>query len=719
MGIQGLLPQLKPIQNPVTLHRYEGQTLAIDGYAWLHRAACSCACELAMNKPTDKYLQFFIKRFAMLKTFNIRPFLVFDGANIPVKKDTETKRREKRVESKAIAERLWKSGEKSNAMDFFQKCVDITPEMAKCVIDYCRNNALAYIVAPYEADSQMVYLEKMGMVDGILSEDSDLLVFGCKKLITKLNDYGECIEIDSADFKKLPRKFPLGQLSQANFRTLVCLSGCDYTNGIAKVGILTAMKLVQRLNSMEKILLQIQREGKLSVPSNFLDEYELANYAFQFQRVFCPMSGKIVPLNEIPDSLLSSEKCAQKIARCIGPVIHRETKEKAITIDSDSIDHILHSKIAHGDLNPYDYRKPLVNRELKIELSSKSENNLGQPALKTKSIHSFFSVQNRQNVTIPKMGSNTKMADPSHHSVSSYNLGVLQRSTEPDKLTKTINRRKLAIPGNTKETTASRFFSSSSRTPTIEARIDKVPVLGTRTSTLEDDIATEVPSSLASTQIPSSYPEIPNGKSFDLKDSDDQQVSPLSSQEDDSEVLSEVEDNGEPRATAVHSRTTSYDERRSPQTNITTLETRNTLSSRDNGSERRIVGCSNKLSQFRYNGLGVTAREPLSSFDPNKTRPKSQLATAPKLSSEIDGKLKRKSIVMQAGVKRRSTDDDIGGPVGMNGRKKVCGVNRPIDRKQLKFNKSQSELSRGSQPVISNRPAARSVSLLSQFAYRS
>lgn len=138
MGIQGLLPQLKSIQNPVSLRRYEGEVLAIDGYAWLHRAACSCAYELAMGKPTDKYLQFFIKRFSLMKTFKVEPYLVFDGDAIPVKKSTEFKRRDKRQENKAIAERLWACGEKKNAMDYFQKCVDITPEMAKCIICYCK-----------------------------------------------------------------------------------------------------------------------------------------------------------------------------------------------------------------------------------------------------------------------------------------------------------------------------------------------------------------------------------------------------------------------------------------------------------------------------------------------------------------------------------------------------------------------------------------------------
>ena len=321
MGIQGLLPQLKPIQNPVGLHRYEGQTLAIDGYAWLHRAACSCAYELAMEKPTQKYLQFFIKKFSMLRKFNIEPYLVFDGDSIPVKKGTELKRRERRVENRAIAERLWTSGEKKNAMDYFQKCVDITPDMAKCVIDYCKVNQINYIVAPFEADSQMVYLEQTGIVQGIISEDSDLLVFGCRRLITKLNDYGECIEICKDDFNKLPRKFPLGQLNMECFRTLVCLSGCDYTDGIPKVGLVTAMKMVYKLRNMDRILLSIQRDGKLKIPTTFKDEYKLANYAFQYQRVFCPISRRIVPLNKIPEEKFTADDLII-LSQCIGNVIH-------------------------------------------------------------------------------------------------------------------------------------------------------------------------------------------------------------------------------------------------------------------------------------------------------------------------------------------------------------------------------------------------------------
>lgn len=367
MGVSGLLPQLKPIQNPVSLARYQGETLAIDGYAWLHRSAHSCAMELALNQPTDKYLQFFIKRITMLKHFGITPFFVFDGDSIQVKKDTEQKRADKRHENREKAHALYAAGDKRLAYDYFQKCVSITPEMAKCVIEYLQVNSIPYVVAPYEADAQMVYLEKEGLVHGIISEDSDLLVFGCRRLITKLNDNAECIEIDRRNFSQLNSgKFPLGKLNEEQLISLVCLSGCDYTNGIPKVGLITAMKYVVKNRTMRQALAEIERDGKLAVPKTFWEEYEYASFAFRFQRVWCPKREKLWTLNDVPREYMANEK----LFRCIGAAIRKGIREKEVIFSDDMIDHELHRRISVGELDPFDFNKPLANRERKLRLQN-------------------------------------------------------------------------------------------------------------------------------------------------------------------------------------------------------------------------------------------------------------------------------------------------------------------------------------------------------------
>jgi exonuclease-1 len=46
---------------------------------------------------------------------------------------------------------------------------------------------IKFIIAPYEADAQLAYLSRHGIVDIIITEDSDLLAFGAKKILYKLD----------------------------------------------------------------------------------------------------------------------------------------------------------------------------------------------------------------------------------------------------------------------------------------------------------------------------------------------------------------------------------------------------------------------------------------------------------------------------------------------------------------------------------------------------
>jgi exonuclease 1 len=57
LTILGLLPLLKSIQKHCTLKKFSGQTIGIDAYGWLHRGTVACAIELALDKPTTKYVR--------------------------------------------------------------------------------------------------------------------------------------------------------------------------------------------------------------------------------------------------------------------------------------------------------------------------------------------------------------------------------------------------------------------------------------------------------------------------------------------------------------------------------------------------------------------------------------------------------------------------------------------------------------------------------------
>ena len=93
-----------------------------------------------------------------------------------------------RKENREKGIQFMKEGKVKEARECFQRCVDITPAMAREVIQACRERNVDCIVAPYEADSQLAYLNMAGLADIVVTEDSDLTLFGCDKIMFKLQD---------------------------------------------------------------------------------------------------------------------------------------------------------------------------------------------------------------------------------------------------------------------------------------------------------------------------------------------------------------------------------------------------------------------------------------------------------------------------------------------------------------------------------------------------
>ncbi|KAH7155202.1 PIN domain-like protein [Dactylonectria estremocensis] len=305
MGVSGLLPLLKSIQKPVELKSYAGQTLGVDAYGWLHRAAYSCALELGQDKPTQKYITSAMNRVRMLRHFGVTPYMVFDGDFLPSKAATEDSRAKKRNEKKKAAMELLRAGKPSQATQEFQKCIDITPEMASALIQHLKKLDIPYVVAPYEADAQLVYLERQGLIHGILSDDSDLLVFGAKKLLTKLDQYGNCIEISRKDFCRC-REVSLTGWSDADFRRMAIMSGCDYLDGLPGMGLKTSYRMLRKSKTPERVVRMIQFQGK-RVSENYLTQFYQAELTFLHQWVFCPTKLGLVHLTELDGTRTADE----------------------------------------------------------------------------------------------------------------------------------------------------------------------------------------------------------------------------------------------------------------------------------------------------------------------------------------------------------------------------------------------------------------------------
>ncbi|KAK5001522.1 hypothetical protein LTR28_012543, partial [Elasticomyces elasticus] len=235
-----------------------------------------------MGIQGDGFVDFAMGRVRMLIHFGIKPYLVFDGDYLPSKNSTERGRASRRREAKRTGLELLRMGKPSQAQLELQKAVDVTPEMARQLIEELKNAGVDYLVAPYEADSQMVYLEKKGIIQGILSEDSDLLVFGAKCLLTKLDQYGDCVVINRSDFTAC-REISLTGWSDAEFRQMAILSGCDYLPGIEKMGLKTAYRLIRKHKTVERVVRSVQFDGKMKIPAGYMEAFGQAEKTFLYQ----------------------------------------------------------------------------------------------------------------------------------------------------------------------------------------------------------------------------------------------------------------------------------------------------------------------------------------------------------------------------------------------------------------------------------------------------
>lgn len=311
MGIQGLLPFVKSASKPVNVKEFKGCTAAIDTYCWLHKGAFSCAEKLIKGEKTDGYVAYVIKMANMLISAGVRPILVFDGQRLPSKRLTEEKRREQRELNKRKAKQFLIEGKIKEARECYQRAVDVTPEMAFEVIQACRSRGIDYIVAPYEADAQLAYLTKMGIADVVITEDSDLILFGCDKIIFKMDQGGYGILVEKSRLGDC-----LGnsaeKFTHEKFRQMCVLSGCDYLPSLPGIGLAKACKFFKLITHPDlRVTLPrlpaYLKMPQLSVSEEYLEDFLRAENTFLYQLVFCPTSNKLVPLNPYPPDINPEE----------------------------------------------------------------------------------------------------------------------------------------------------------------------------------------------------------------------------------------------------------------------------------------------------------------------------------------------------------------------------------------------------------------------------
>jgi exonuclease-1 len=153
---------------------------------WLYKGAFSCSFELATEQQTLAFLTYPIKMLKMLQSYHIKPICIFDGLHLKAKEDTEKLRSINKKKNKEMGYQMAEDGQEDEARKYFGRSLVLRSRMIDLFIDILQVLDIEYLIAPYEADAQMSYMVKVGLADFAISEDSDLIVYGCPLVALKL-----------------------------------------------------------------------------------------------------------------------------------------------------------------------------------------------------------------------------------------------------------------------------------------------------------------------------------------------------------------------------------------------------------------------------------------------------------------------------------------------------------------------------------------------------
>jgi flap endonuclease-1 len=262
------------IAHEISLKDLRGKKISIDAYNALYqflsiiRQPDGTPLRDSQGRVTS-HLSGLLYRTANYLAEGIKPVYVFDGRPPDLKMRTLEERMKIRNQAKEEWEKALEQGNIEQARSKAQQASYLTRNMvdeAKKLLDLM---GIPWVQAPSEGEAQAAYMAKKGDTHASASQDFDSLLFGAPHLVRNLAITGK---------RKLPRKNVYVEvkpemiilkenlenlgLSREQLIDIGILVGTDYNEGIKGIGPKTALKLVKKYGSLERII----EERKYEIP---------------------------------------------------------------------------------------------------------------------------------------------------------------------------------------------------------------------------------------------------------------------------------------------------------------------------------------------------------------------------------------------------------------------------------------------------------------------
>ena len=275
MGIRYLNRFLKDNASPsirlCKLAELSGKKIAIDISIYMYRFAAE-----------DTLIENIYLMLSIFRNYNIIPIFIFDGKPPPEKRELLQKRKEDKKEAEEEYNKLKENLELNKHMDesdkqeiiynmemLKKKFVIISKNDIENIKNLIRAYGATYYDAPGEADELCAMLTIKDKVWACLSEDMDMFVYGCPRVIRYISLLNHTAVI--YDVKGILNN--LG-ISQNDLRDICVLSGTDYNIECDDTN--TLMKTLKYFKKYHKLKCEISFYEWLNMNhENLIKDYEI------------------------------------------------------------------------------------------------------------------------------------------------------------------------------------------------------------------------------------------------------------------------------------------------------------------------------------------------------------------------------------------------------------------------------------------------------------
>jgi flap endonuclease GEN len=218
MGVKDLWQLTAPVEERVSLHSLRGSTLAIDLAGWVVQNQTAPGLGHSVLRPHLRNLFF---RVHTLLSLDILPVIVLDGACPAAKSDT--------VQARNRARGLGGVSD-SPKRQHRRQFAGVLRDCGRLVASL----GVPCVTAPGEAEAYCAWLDRAGLVDAVVSDDSDCFCYGARTVLRNFSTDPKNFCVTRCTAGRL--RAELG-LSRERLVVMALLLGSDYNpGGVAGVG---------------------------------------------------------------------------------------------------------------------------------------------------------------------------------------------------------------------------------------------------------------------------------------------------------------------------------------------------------------------------------------------------------------------------------------------------------------------------------------------------